>query len=136
VNFSSGLTEDFIKEDIESENVEENGPRQEGGQRAYYGKRYERKPGNRRDAIKIHGLTCNVCGFNFAATYGEHGSDYIEVHHKKPISTFEGEQPVDPATDLITICSNCHRMIHRSWKNVLTVEELKEMIQKRTFGEE
>lgn len=47
----------------------------------------------------------------------------------KPISTFTEEQQVDPQTDLITVCANCHRMIHRKPNDILTIEELKIMIQ-------
>lgn len=121
-----------ILKDIESD-VVENGEfpkKYEGTARTYFGKRYERDPENRRRAIELHGISCQVCGFNFEEVYGERGKDFIEVHHMKPLSTFGGESvEIDPQTDLIPLCSNCHRMIHRRIDDVLTVEQLKQILQ-------
>lgn len=125
---SKQLLINAIQNDIISEEIEERGPQKEGGVKEYYGKRYERSPVNRQRAIQVHGLTCNVCGFNFEAVYGERGADFIEVHHIKPISTFEEEQHVDPKEDLITVCSNCHRMIHRKPDDILTIQQIKELV--------
>lgn len=98
----------------------------EGGKVEVFSTRYERNPALRKEAIRIHGLRCEACGFSFGETYGAIGEDYIEVHHIKPIS--EGKREVDPKTDLICLCSNCHRMIHHKKNRVLSVRELKEMI--------
>lgn len=95
----------------------------EGGRRQYLTTQYERVPANRQAAIRIHGTTCQVCGFNFFEHYGGLGRDYIEVHHLRPLSSLDEEIPVDPAEDLVCLCANCHRMMHR--KQVMTVEELK-----------
>lgn len=131
VSFSGELKQETILHDIVSEVIEEKGSSKDGAVKEYYGKRYERDPANRKKAIKIHGLTCKVCNFNFEETYGERGSDFIEVHHRKPIHTCEGEaQTINPHTDLIPVCSNCHRMIHRRSDAVLTVEELKEILNR------
>lgn len=125
VSFAGEVPENVVKCDLDAEKLEEVGPKMEGAVKEYFGKRYERDPGNRVQAIKYHGPTCKACGFNFEAVYGERGIDYIEVHHRKPIYAFEGkEQAIDPRTDLVTLCSNCHRMIHRRPNNILTVEEL------------
>lgn len=57
-------------------------------------------------------LYCEVCGFDFAAVYGELGDDFIEVHHAKPVSEMkEGE--TTNIDDVVMVCSNCHSMIHR-----------------------
>lgn len=130
VSFAGEIPTDAVEQDIQSEELEEKGPQKEGGVREYYGKRYERSAVNRQQAIKIHGLSCNACGFNFEKVYGARGADYIEVHHVKPIHTYEQEQHVDPKTDLITLCSNCHRMTHRDRNNVLSMDALKELIGK------
>jgi 5-methylcytosine-specific restriction enzyme A len=55
--------------------------------------------------------------------YGEIGSGFIECHHNKPISELTGEQK-SKLSDLSIVCSNCHKMIHRS-KPLLVVDELK-----------
>ena len=83
--------------------------------------RYERDQGNRKACIAHYGYVCQVCGMDFAKTYGELGKEYIEVHHLHPVS--QGERKVDPIEDLIPLCANCHSMIHRledvsDWKGL------------------
>lgn len=95
----------------------------------YYTTKYERSRANRDSAIQIHGLTCMVCGFNFEAVYGDIGRDYIEVHHVKPLYSLDEEVKIDPQNDLVCLCSNCHRMIHRRCDSILSVSELKKLIQ-------
>lgn len=101
----------------------------EGRRVVYYTTRYERNPRNRAAAIAIHGCKCMVCGFNFEKTYGSWGKGYIEVHHIKPLYYLNEEIEINPATDLVTVCSNCHRMIHRKKNIVLSIEELKEKLR-------
>jgi len=55
---------------------------------------------------------CSICSFDFKETYGVIGEEFIEVHHKKPISELEANEIVS-INDLIAVCSNCHRMLHR-----------------------
>ncbi|MDM5187565.1 HNH endonuclease [Bacillus sp. DX4.1] len=52
----------------------------------------------------------------------------MEVHHLKPLSTIGEEVAINPKEDLVPVCSNCHRMIHRRKDNVLTVEELRTIV--------
>lgn len=104
----------------------------EGRAVKYYTTKYERSRANRDAAIQIHGLTCMVCGFNFEEVYGEIGRDYIEVHHVKSLSSLDDEVEIDPQKDLVCLCSNCHRMIHRRCDSILSVSELKKFIKKRT----
>lgn len=86
--------------------------------------RYERNPHNRREAIRLQGHKCKICGFDFNEIYGEDlANDYIEVHHLKPLSS--GEQVINPEKDLLPVCANCHRMLHRKKYNSISVEELK-----------
>lgn len=73
-------------------------------------------------------LYCEICGFDFFAVYGSIGEDFIEVHHKKPVSEMkEGEKT--NLNDVAVVCSNCHRMIHRK-KPWLTVEQLSKIFKK------
>lgn len=102
----------------------------EGTKRSYYVNKYERNIKNRTKAIEIHGLNCYACGFNFEEVYGERGKDFIEIHHVKPLSTLEEAVVIDPETDLVPLCANCHRMVHRRKDKVLTIEELKNLIIK------
>ena len=122
------ILQDVIKADIEGEAQEEIPSRLEGSTKEYYGKRYERDPANRRDAIAYHGLRCAACGFSFEETYGVLGAGFIEIHHNKPLAAAGQPQTIDPKIDLIPLCANCHRMIHRSRSTVLSVEELKKIV--------
>ncbi len=117
------ILEDLAAEEVENGNVE-------GNVKFYYGKQYERNAENRQRAIQIHGLDCYVCGFNFEAAYGERGAGFIEVHHLKPLSSLEEATEINPNTDLVPLCANCHRMIHRRNNDVLTIEELKALLRK------
>lgn len=100
----------------------------EGAQKGYYTTKYERSKANRDAAIKIHGCKCNICGFDFEVTYGELGKAFIEVHHIKPLATLDSEVTIDPNTDLICVCSNCHRMLHRFKDYMIAVDELKRIV--------
>ncbi len=100
----------------------------EGRQKVYYSTKYERNGKCRQQAIEIHGCKCSVCGFDFEMVYGELGTGYIEIHHKKPLYSLEEEIVVDPRTDLAPVCSNCHRMLHRRRNRITTIEELKKLI--------
>ncbi|AZU62566.1 HNH endonuclease [Neobacillus mesonae] len=122
---------DVISDDIESEKAEDDSYYKDGAVKEYYGKRYERNPENRKKAIEIHGLNCVACGFNFEEIYGERGKDFIEVHHVNPLNTIGEEVVIDPEKDLVPVCSNCHRMIHRRKDDVLSVDELKFLLTHR-----
>jgi 5-methylcytosine-specific restriction protein A len=72
-------------------------------------------------------LACEVCGFDFAETYGSVGEGFAECHHNKPVSELRpGEKT--KLSDLSVLCANCHRMLHRA-KPWLAVNELRERLQ-------
>jgi 5-methylcytosine-specific restriction enzyme A len=75
--------------------------------------RYERDRSARAACIAHHGTTCTVCGFNFEQQYGPLGRDFIHVHHVREITTLGPGYQVDPRTDLVPLCANCHAMVHR-----------------------
>ncbi|MEB6696396.1 HNH endonuclease [Mammaliicoccus sciuri] len=100
----------------------------EGKSYVQYGIKYERNQALRNEAIKIHGTTCKVCGFDFKAKYGELGEGFIEIHHLKPMFSINREIKVNPQKDLVPLCSNCHKMIHRNAKQPLTIKELTQIV--------
>ena len=105
--------------------------RTEGGRRVVISTRVERDPRLRQDAIRVHGSTCVVCGFNYGTIYGDWGDGFIEVHHLVPIGGSTTEtRSTDPANDLTVLCANCHRMVHRRRGMVLTTEELRAKINR------
>jgi len=57
-------------------------------------------------------LFCEVCDFVFVEKYGKVGEDFIEAHHVKPISEMT-ENEKTKISDLVMVCSNCHKMLHR-----------------------
>ncbi|RBO96851.1 HNH endonuclease [Nocardia puris] len=92
--------------------------------------RRERDPKLRADKIEEFCRTnqrvrCEVCGFDFEEVYGPRGAGFIECHHIVPLSV-SGETKTR-LSDLILLCSNCHRMIHRGprW---LEPDELRAML--------
>lgn len=123
------VLEGQLKNDIALETDEVYEVYTEGHCTRYYTTRYERNPQNRKRAIEIHGTTCMACGFNFGKFYGSHGGNYIEVHHTVPLSFVDEEVEVNPAEDLIVLCANCHRMVHRKKNHILTLLELQQLIQ-------
>lgn len=87
---------------------------------------YERDSCAAKQAKKIHGDSCVVCGFNFGSTYGDHGQGFIEAHHLFPVS--DGARHTNPETDMTVLCSNCHRMIHRGTE-MLSVAALRSIVE-------
>jgi len=71
-------------------------------------------------------LICEVCGFDFKATYGV---EYIEAHHIKPLYQYDGveKRTVD---DIALLCANCHRAIH-STNPPLSIEALKQRMDQQ-----
>lgn len=130
LNFVPEIPEEDGREDyLETETYIGRG---EGRKIAYYTTKYERSKANREKAVHKHGFKCIACGFDFYEVYGERGKNFIEVHHIKPLFSLDEEVTIDPKTDLVCLCSNCHRMIHRNKKEILTVEELKKIIEEKS----
>lgn len=88
----------------------------------------------RRKCLEKFGAKCQICGFESEAEYGIPG--IIEVHHKDPVADIDGSRTVNPETDLIPLCPNCHAIVHSKKRDskggynsesVYTVEEVKAM---------
>jgi len=88
---------------------------------------YERNHQARSLCLEEFGYTCRICGFDFYKVYGEAGRDFIHVHHLIPLSQVGKGYEVDPFTDLLPVCPNCHALIHRE-NPPYTVEELCNML--------
>ena len=89
---------------------------------------YERDSKLRNAAIAIHGYDCVVCGFNFEKAYGDYAKGFIHIHHIVPVSEFGDSKTVNPQTDLVPVCANCHSIIHRKRDSTLSIEEMKKLI--------
>lgn len=86
--------------------------------------RYERNPEARAACLAKHGRRCMVCKLALGQRYGDIGKDFIHVHHLKPLGTTKRSYRLDPATDLVPVCPNCHAMLHRQ-NPPFTVDELR-----------
>lgn len=82
---------------------------------------------------KEHGgkLFCEICGFDFFSVYGECGRNFIEAHHIKPVAEMK-ENDKTKIEDLVMLCSNCHRMIHRIRPWIGNRDEIKKILVKKT----
>lgn len=121
-------TDEYNDENTTEQDTVDTESRVEGKKKQYYTTRYERDLKNRNAAIRIHGTKCMICGFDYEKVYGELGKGYIEVHHIKPLSSQNEEVNVNPDTDLICVCANCHRMLHRYRNYIISIDELRGIV--------
>ena len=91
--------------------------------------RYERSRFNRSLAIRIHGLKCFGCQFDFEEFYGPEGSGIVEIHHLVPVHLMAERRVVDPRTELVPLCSNCHTMVHRT-DPPFSIEQLRSFVDR------
>lgn len=103
----------------------------EGREREVRTNRVERNRRLVERAKGIHGLSCQVCGFNFESHYGEHGRGFIEVHHRVPVAlaSRDPKRSVNADSEMAVLCANCHRMVHRGGK-LLSIEELSDIVRR------
>lgn len=90
-------------------------------------RRIERNGSVSSKVKRVRGYICEACGFDFAAIYGELGKGYIEAHHLTPLASLPVGQSVsqDPRTEFAVLCANCHRMVHSSRANPVSVEAIR-----------
>lgn len=74
-------------------------------------------------------LHCEVCGISFQHVYGDIGREFIEAHHKVPVSQLNPETQ-SKVEDIALVCANCHRMLHRG-EELSTVQELRDHVANR-----
>ena len=95
--------------------------------------RYERSPEARRACIAYHGTSCAACDFSFERVYGEIGREFIHIHHVVAVSQLGSSYQLDPITDLIPLCANCHAMAHQGVSTPRTAAELRRIIADAGF---
>lgn len=98
----------------------------EGTKKHMEAERAWRNPELRKACLAHYGHQCQCCGMDFESIYGDAGRCFIEVHHLRPISTYDGEHEVNPLTDLVPLCSNCHSMIHHGENGTMSLKELRD----------
>lgn len=85
----------------------------EGAKTVVVVNRYERDRRNRAASLAIHGHICKACDSNLGSRYGAVAAGLVEIHHTTPVSELGPHYIVDPRTDLIPLCPNCHAVAHR-----------------------
>jgi 5-methylcytosine-specific restriction enzyme A len=78
----------------------------------------------KQQALQNKNFECELCKFSFIDKFGV---EFIECHHKTPIS--QSGVTETTLSDLALVCSNCHRMLHKLFNgNFLTMDQLKRRI--------
>jgi hypothetical protein len=96
-----------------------------------------RDPRLRIEAMHHYGMACMVCGFNFERTYGDLGTGYIEVHHRRPLSRRSKKGFRASVRDVAVVCSSCHRTLHRKGANPLPLGKIRRAVlnqRRRTYS--
>ena len=93
--------------------------------------RYENDPDAVRICLVHHGPACAACGFDFAAAFGPAGADMMQAHHIVPPRLVDEVYELDPATDLVPLCPNCHAVAHASSPDPYTPAELRHLLADR-----
>jgi len=75
--------------------------------------------------------TCQVCAMTFEDRYGEIGKGFAEAHHCVPLARLRANIKTR-IEDLITVCANCHRMLHHMSGKREDVRRLTAIVHKRT----
>lgn len=128
------MTPHGMKRLLEERNEDQDAEREydEGKQRMRWHRERERNQAvvDRAKAMRLKSdplLRCEACSFSFVETYGDLGKEFVEAHHKVPLSDLEmgTKTKVD---DLAMVCANCHRMLHRGTET-LSISQLSGILQ-------
>lgn len=93
------------------------------------GSRYESDPDATRICLVHHGPSCSACRFDFAAAFGSAGADLMQAHHIVPPRLVTDGYELDPVTDLVPLCPNCHAMAHAGFPDPYTPAELRRLLE-------
>jgi hypothetical protein len=95
--------------------------------------KYSRSARNKKVCLDFYGYICAGCGLDPSRVYGETGRYIIHVHHLVPLSQMPAPGPVNPLTELVPLCPNCHNFVHKS-SPPLNLDELKSALGKELLG--
>ncbi|WP_088890313.1 HNH endonuclease [Leptolyngbya ohadii] len=85
---------------------------QEGAVQQIRVNRYERDQQARNACLLHYGYVCQACNVKLSDVYGAIAETLIHIHHIKPLSEIGESYIVNPISDLISVCPNCHAVIH------------------------
>jgi hypothetical protein len=78
---------------------------------------------------ELDGYRCGICGFQFETLYGPLGAGFAEAHHKLPLAS-SNRARTSGIEDFLTVCANCHRMLHRMTGNPADIGKLRRIVGK------
>ena len=90
--------------------------------------RCEHDPDGVQRCVAFHGTSCAACGLSMEQMYGPAGASFIQVHHIVPPSAMSPDYVLDPVSDLVPMCPNCHAMAHRGSPDAYTPAEVRRML--------
>ena len=142
-DLKSSFQKPLQKKDIEKtpKIFDENVLIYEGAQKITYSKTYERSVKLRNAAIikytdENERIKCKICCFDFEDYYGAYGKGFIEIHHQKPVFMFDDSETKKTIQsglkNVIPVCSNCHRIIHRIRPPYL-VKDIERAVNKKLY---
>ncbi|HCQ8444584.1 TPA: HNH endonuclease [Klebsiella oxytoca] len=126
-----------ILEEIENSVLrEEPDEYMEGEKRLIWSQYYERNRKARDIALSNADYRCHLCCRTMSEIYGDEidGKEtkgLLHAHHIVPISQSDGEQSVNPETDLIAVCPSCHAVLHIGGNKEAIPSERFEELRKR-----
>lgn len=78
---------------------------------------------------------CSSCDFDFERIYGDLGRGFIEMHHTVSIREADSHRHrlalALASEKIVPLCSNCHRIVHRRTNQMLSLNELKKILQEQ-----
>jgi len=80
----------------------------------------------------LDNYTCQLCSLNFMSVYGEKFRDVVETHHIVPLSRLlrSSASTQSGLNDVMTVCPNCHSMIHKLTGDQGDIDAIKSMHSK------
>lgn len=85
-------------------------------------------------------IVCGCCGFDFSCYTPKYACNCIEIHHIKPLFQYadadESKTIEEALKNLLPVCPNCHRVIHRHNIDAQGLDEFKSycMQKKMSLG--
>ena len=73
---------------------------------------------------------CQVCEMMFREVYGDIGNAFAEAHHIIPLNRLANTVEAS-LSDLVTVCANCHRMLHKLDGAEEDMAKLRRMLHRR-----
>jgi predicted HNH restriction endonuclease len=73
---------------------------------------------------------CRICSMRYRDVYGVLGAEFAEAHHIVPLGKLKGSTRTK-LEDLITVCANCHRMLHRMRGKKSDIPQLRRIVRRR-----